>query len=705
MYNSCNNGAMVATANSDNDGFYTFNVTNGEYSVKVDANDPISSNFGSYSCCFLINNASQNEVCNFGDDLPTCTPNPYSVDNLCEDAFNNPTFRLPFISDFACSQNPSFIGPWNGQLHCSGVYSNTTFFGFIAGSGNYNLDITVFDCAGKGLQYGIMDSCNPGGPYNICNGNANKGYITIDCSNLIPCKKYIFWINGYEGAVCSFYTNVTGDFTICDPTPVEIEPLDVDINLSLACDSSCNQNFGKILSVVSKDSLPKIEEYNWLISNATTTINQTTSTPKIDISSLSSGEYNVCIQIDSAITHAETRYCKRITIEDDYSIVKNTFTLCETELPWFGASDTYGNKLLDVFGTHWRWDQGPIIWSDLQIGKNTFINERKDKCGCSYQQEITVIYHVRGQACDDNDDTTIDDIVLDDCTCKGTNTSGITSNTTWYYRPYTSNQNTDVWLVKALRDTLINSQIYKIVGLNRGNGIIKQTEIPVALVGGHMYFFENGERKLLYDFNAKVDDIVTYYVPKIQRFYDISSNGGFTAGQDKEYKLKVDKIDTLVTSEGKILKRFKNSATERNEEFHFFNDIIEGVGGSLGLFGAFGPFLSSGTEGSIGCFQNEEGFYSILGDDCKLVNTNNILNDSPYALFPNPSRSQITISGNNMSIASFQCRDLGGKTIHLPYGLSTGDLVFDIQHLPLGIYFILLKIDEKTYPMKFVKVD
>ncbi|MBK6500720.1 MAG: hypothetical protein IPG00_22285 [Saprospiraceae bacterium] len=77
-----------------------------------------------------------------------------------------------------------------------------------------------------------------------------------------------------------------------------------------------------------------------------------------------------------------------------------------------------------------------------------------------------------------------------------------------------------------MRDTLINS--------------------PVALVGGHMYFFENGERKLLYDFNAKVDDIVTYYVPKIQRFYDISSNGGFTAGQDKEYKLKVDKIDTLV---------------------------------------------------------------------------------------------------------------------------------------------------------------
>ena len=26
LYNSCNNGAMVATANSDNDGFYTFCV-------------------------------------------------------------------------------------------------------------------------------------------------------------------------------------------------------------------------------------------------------------------------------------------------------------------------------------------------------------------------------------------------------------------------------------------------------------------------------------------------------------------------------------------------------------------------------------------------------------------------------------------------------------------------------------------------------
>ncbi|MBK8626497.1 MAG: hypothetical protein IPN86_13295 [Saprospiraceae bacterium] len=508
LYNKCDNGLVVDSTNTDIDGNYSFQGLNGDYTVKIDVNDPVYKNGNSFSqnCCFVINTQGQNEICNLGFAMPNCTSNPYSVDNLCDLAFDNPLLDLRKIGDFPCGQITSVLGPWPGQPHCGGIYDNTSFFGFVAGSGDYSINITVFSCAGKGIQYGIIDACSPGGSLVVCSGEANTGLITIATNTLEPCKRYVLWLDGYEGSVCSYYVNVTGNFKICDPIIEENKPLAIGIDLNLVCDSTCNQNFGKVLKLVSNDSLPKIDKFDWLISNASTTIVQITTTPEIDISSLSPGQYDVCVRIDSSATYAETKYCKKITIESDYGVVKNTFTLCETELPWFGASDSLGNKLLDVFGTHWRWTKGPIIWSDLQIGKNTFINDHTDKCGCSYQQEIAVIYHVRGQACDDNDETTINDLVLDDCTCKGTRTSGITTNTTWYFRPFFVTPNNDVWQVKALRDTLIDQQIYKIVGLNRGNGFIKQTEIPLAQVDGRMYFYEDDERKLLYDFNAKVDE-------------------------------------------------------------------------------------------------------------------------------------------------------------------------------------------------------
>ena len=703
LYNNCNNGAMVASSISDSDGFYTFNVSNGDYKVAIDANDLTNGTTVPKNCCFQITNALQNEKCEFSQEIPNCTSNPYSVDNLCEEAFDNPLLELPVIGDIACGRNPPELGPWHPAPHCEGVFSNTSFYGFIAGSGSYSVQITVFSCAGKGLQYGIMDACNPSGPYVICNGNANTGTFTISGNDLVPCKKYILWINGFEGSVCSYYAKMIGDFKKCDST--SLKPLEIDFNLSFKCDSMCNQNFSKNLNIIGEDSLSKIDQFKWSISNASTTIQQTTSTPDIDISSLSPDMYNICVQIDASATNAKTEYCKQIIIQNDYSVVKNTFTLCEKELPWFGAHDRFGNKFLDEFGNHWRWEQGPIIWSDLKIGRNTFINDRKDKCGCSYQQEITVIYHLVDEPCDDLDETTENDIVLDDCTCKGTERSGIAPNTSWYYRHYSAIPNNDVWIVRALRDTIIDQHAYKIVGINRGSGFLKQSELPIAMLGGQMYFFEGGERKLLYDFNANVGDIVTYYVPKVQRYYDISSNEGFTIGKDKAYKLKVDRIDTLMTAEGKILKRFRTSATERNEEFHYFNDIIEGVGGTLGLFGAFGPFLSAGSEGTISCFQDENGFYSIFGNDCELVHSEETMQTSTYTIFPNPSRNQIVISGMNASITNIQCKDLSGKNIQLSPDVSDGNIVVDIHHLPIGMYVIILKNNDSMYPIRFVKID
>lgn len=703
LFDQCDNGSLLTTTSTDNNGYYSFNVDLGEYTVKLDPNDPVYKN-GSHlnqNCCFSISDPTMSEICNLGVSLPDCNSHPFSSDNFCD----NGSFLmdLKLLGSFPCANLPSESGNWNGQSHCNGIYQNTTFFSFIAGSGNYGLNISIFQCAGKGMQYGIMETCNPNGPYVICNGNANTGLLQLDLSSLQPCKKYVLWLDGLEGSICSYYITTTGDFNICDPTNYNLDPLEIDFNLSLACDPDCNHSFEKTLSIISKDSLPKIDSFIWSITNSVTIISTTTTEPNLDVTGLASGVYDICVRIDSSLTYGQTNYCKQITIEENYEIVKNTFTLCETELPWFGASDNFGNKLLDVFGNHWRWTKGPIIWSDLKIGKNTFINDRLDNCGCSYKQEITIIYHVRGQACDDNDDTTVDDIVLDDCTCSGTPTSGITGNTSWYYRPFALTPSNEIWQVKTLRDTLIANQIYTIVGLDRGNGVIKQTEIPLAQVNGKMYFHENGEAKLLYNFNAEVGEVVTYFVPKVQRFYDVSSNGGFTQGLDKPYKLIIDKIDTLVTQNGKQLKLFHTTATERYVDFHVFQNIIEGVGGSLGLFGAFGPFLPSGTEGSIRCFQNEEGIFSVSNDDCKIVNIIDHTITTPFHLYPNPADNFVNITGIIQPTTELQIFDINQKIIVLPTSIELDKIRIDTYNIPNGIYFILLKSSDIIYPMKFIK--
>ncbi len=153
-----------------------------------------------------------------------------------------PALELPMLQELNLNNNklsgniPNFQSPNLQTLnHCQGTYKNTSFFGFVAGSGAYDIQFTIFNCAGKGVQYGIMNACSPGGPFEICDSSATGSgqTVTISSSILVPCRTYIFWINGYEGSVCSYYANVTGDFNYCKVPYIE------DIKIESACTPLC----------------------------------------------------------------------------------------------------------------------------------------------------------------------------------------------------------------------------------------------------------------------------------------------------------------------------------------------------------------------------------------------------------------------------------------------------------------------------------
>jgi len=235
LVDGCPGGIIVATAETADDGTYIFNnamnLPPGSYTVQIGDGGP-EGDPSPKECCLELMSCDQPMLeCNLGFPPPDCTQNPYSSGNFCDEAI--PLCNLEVIEDYPCSQNPSDFGPWLNQAHCNGVYQNTDFYKFVAGSGSYNIKFTIFACAGAGVQYGIMEECNPGGPYIICDGGSNTGTIIVPAESLTPCKTYIFWIDGFGGSICSYYVEVEGDFQECVIPPV------TNIEIPINCDPLC----------------------------------------------------------------------------------------------------------------------------------------------------------------------------------------------------------------------------------------------------------------------------------------------------------------------------------------------------------------------------------------------------------------------------------------------------------------------------------
>lgn len=396
-------GTVVATAITDANGNYTFNnVPPGMYLVQVEqggAGAPTGSPTPK-NCCLTVDPCMPDAIltCDMGYPPPDCTSNPYSVDNLCEDAYNNPLCDLRVIGDFACGQNPLDLGPWSPQAHCAGVYHNTSFYGFVAGTGNYSIQFTIFACAGTGVQYGLMDVCSPGGPYVVCNGNANTGTVTVDASQLEPCKTYVFWIDGFSGSVCSYYIQVVGDFHVCEIPPI------YDITIDHACTMPLCPVQGTLpVTVVGAPGvIPALENINGLELHWDITLNGSpyistitqaqTDGLTIDVPFIQAGTYEVCVNTWHPCPKFGTPKCKKFVFEDLKDVEKE-FKICTADFPWEGEVDPLTMEpVLDPYGNQWAWIGGPINLSDIRTSPPRFLfsSPYYNECGCPYTQHLRI---------------------------------------------------------------------------------------------------------------------------------------------------------------------------------------------------------------------------------------------------------------------------------------------------------------------------
>ena len=385
---------------------------------------------------------------------------------------------MAVIGDFACGQNPSVLGQWNNAAHCAGVYQNTSFYGFVAGTGSYQIQFTIFACAGSGVQYGLMDVCSPGGPYIICSGAANAGTVTVAAGSLglEPCKTYIFWIDGFSASVCAYYIQVTGDFNACEIPPI------VDLTIDSDCDPLCVGASGFFtFTAVGAQAFPAVEnisnvEFLWdIISPDGSTINHTSKLNTVTFPVPNAGIYQVCVTTRHPCPGTSVPFCKTFVFEDLQPTSKE-FKFCADDLPWAGEIDTItGEPVVDIHGNQWAWIGGAVTLDMIRENPPTLkiLSEKTNECDCIYIQQLSItelglrrdsfaicadqlpytyqdtvineavtnlIYHIKdtmavngcdsiisltinvleaGEKCDDKDPKTINDVILENCECKG----------------------------------------------------------------------------------------------------------------------------------------------------------------------------------------------------------------------------------------------------------------------------------------------
>ncbi len=248
-------GGEIDMTNADINGVYQFtDVVPGIYIIKIDPSNFVSGGplYGLKSCDGQAGDTDMDNDDNGAGESPTTTVpiNLFCGQEPGTDGVINETIDFCFKSDcnvpnaltkpscgtvtdticdlnilsILCSRMPAppLVGPAPDPLCAEGgTPHNMSWFAFVAGGGNYTLNVDLFGCAGgqSGAQMGIYEiqDCDFGSATEIfCKGSpCVTGLQSVPGgtgSMLVPGKTYYLWFDGCAGSVCSYKISIEGNF-------------------------------------------------------------------------------------------------------------------------------------------------------------------------------------------------------------------------------------------------------------------------------------------------------------------------------------------------------------------------------------------------------------------------------------------------------------------------------------------------------------
>ncbi len=270
----------------------------------------------------------------------------------------------------------------------------------------------------------------------------------------------------------------------------------------------------------------------------------------------------------------------------------------------------------------------------------------------------------------------------------------------FFYAVWPSPYSSCDYQYNIIKDTLVGTKTYKQVAITNRVcnppwtccfyspwiGYLRQDSLlKIVLVLDTGY-----KERILYNFNKIVNDTVTLYDP-----VGISLN-----------TYTVNTKDSLLLSDGLYHKRLKLTGPG------LFGDLIEGVGGTRGLFTNFSQGIGIGTQ--LTClgktYPTQSTIYHSSGVtfSCSVVtgiteNTNKILEDN-IRIAPNPSNGIVHISAYNIGkIQTIKVNDILSREIKTVSDINLSEYTLDINSLENGIYIISFTIDGAVIHKQVIK--
>jgi hypothetical protein len=268
-------------------------------------------------------------------------------------------------------------------------------------------------------------------------------------------------------------------------------------------------------------------------------------------------------------------------------------------------------------------------------------------------------------------------------------------------------------VIKVERDTFIDDRLCRVLGVTDNGVYLPESELVVFSKNGRMYFHEEEEWRLLYDFNANTGDTVTYYISSKYTYYINIQVKPDVFEQDildaNPYRLVITNIDTLTDENGRAIRLFHTDNLE-GELFsihHMGGRIVENMGSMEKLFGV--NVAITGPECPdwpiIRCYSDDKCFIRFTDEACdSLVSTTDMVLQA-VIIYPNPGSDIIIVENPEPKPLFYSVFNTKGQMI------SSGDLQPVVHNsIPAidwaqGIYLILIRDNDGHYHIgKWIKI-
>lgn len=293
----------------------------------------------------------------------------------------------------------------------------------------------------------------------------------------------------------------------------------------------------------------------------------------------------------------------------------------------------------------------------------------------------------------------------DDCWIKPLviDTTDMDRSTVWYSSSLTGNILPDfdcelkIDVTKVMRDTLVGNRLCRIIGVTSGGKYFQDSEIIEYSKDGRMYFYEDGEWKLLYDFNAKVGDTVTFYISKKYHYYNTFTVPGVFDEDiinNNPYQLRIVKIDTIYSKDGKPLIRFNTQNVDLRNPIRM-DYVYENIGSKGKLFGYNNNYLPPECFKNfpiLRCYSDDDISIKFTEGECDKLTFVKDISTETVDIHPNPGQDRLffTLSDNFNLPAIVQMTDISGKLL-MNNTLQLTKFEISTSHFTSGLYIITIR--------------